>query len=314
MASEWIRTYGSTVEEAVAKALKELQATRDEVEVVVERSPREGFLGLWRWQAEVRVRKRSPQELAARREPAEAAAGGDGKDGNADSSGPPPGARPGTIMVHGGRVYVSPSPNDKDELVIRPGDNAEVRVNGRLLDGPHIVHPDDVIEIRALDRLPETIVSVQISDDEYTASMAVDARPGVKYQIINSPPGKTVTVRAEPAGSLPPQPPSVAELEAARAEAGAGLGIPGEALQSVVRPGAETPAAAKAPRPGASAYRPSLPRMSGWSCSSTLRSACGPRLTRSGRTCWACSSCHRWPRATCWPSFIRARRERPAAP
>lgn len=249
MASEWIRTYGSTVEEAVANALKELQATRDEVEVVVERSPREGFLGLWRWQAEVRVRKLSPQELAARREPAEAAAGGDGKDGNADSSGPPPGARPGTIMVHGGRVYVSPSPDDKDELVIRPGDNAEVRVNGRLLDGPHIVHPDDVIEIRALDRLPETIVSVQISDDEYTASMAVDARPGVKYQIINSPPGKTVTVRAEPAGSLPPQPPSVEELEAALAEAGVVFGISREALENVVRTVAENPAAAKEPQP-----------------------------------------------------------------
>src|SRR5690554_702920 len=180
MASEWIRTYGNTVEEAVAKALKELQATRDEVEVVVERSPREGFLGLWRWQAEVRVRKLSPQELAARREPAEAAAGGDGEDGNADSSGPPPGARPGTIMVHGGRVYVSPSPDDKDELVIRPGDNAEVRVNGRLLDGPHIVHPDDVIDIRALDRLPESIGTDQLPGDHYDALLAADRPPGEK--------------------------------------------------------------------------------------------------------------------------------------
>ena len=121
-------------------------------------------------------------------------------------------------------------------------------MSGRLLDGPHIVHPDDVIEITP-GPLPETIVSVQISDDEYTASMAVDARPGVKYQIINSPPGNTVTVRAEPAGSLPPQPPSVEELEAALAEAGVVFGISREALENVVRTVAENPAAAKEPQP-----------------------------------------------------------------
>src|SRR5690606_24996910 len=130
-------------------------------------------------------------------------------------------------------------------LVIRPGDNAEVRVNGRLLDGPHIVHPDDVIEIRALDRLPETIVSVQISDDEYTASMVVDVRPGVKYQIINSPPGKTVTVRAARCGPLPPQPPAAGELEAALAVGAVVVSISGEALENVVRTVAESPAAAK---------------------------------------------------------------------
>jgi len=245
MTSEWITTYGSTVDEAVAAALKKLQATEDEVEIVVVRQPRQGFLGLWRWQAEVRVRRRPQQAPAAEEEAAAAVE-------QVDEAAPPPAPvldQPGTIAVHDGKVYVNPSSDPGEELIISPGEHVEVRVNGHVLDGPLAVGAEDVVEVRAVDTLPATEIHVQISDDEYTASVSVAARPGVRYRVADSPPGKSITVRAEPGETLPPRPPSLEELEAALSRAGVVYGVSREALQAVIDAVAEDPAAGEDPRP-----------------------------------------------------------------
>lgn len=244
MAPHWITTYGSTVEEAVDEALKQLKASKDEVEIVVEEQPRDGFLGLWRLQARVRVR-RLPQEAIALAEDSTA----EETASEPEKEAPAMPSRPGTIIVQDGQVYVNPSTDEDEQLMIRPGEHVEVFVNGELLDGPQVVGADDVIEIRAVDTPPETTIDVHIAEDEYTASISVIARQGFRYKIVNSPPGKSVTVRAEPSETLPPVPPTVEQLEAALSKAGVVYGISREALEALVQEFIENPSAATEPKP-----------------------------------------------------------------
>lgn len=60
---ESLETSGKTVEEAVALALEKLGASHDEVEVVVLKEGKTGFLGFGGEEATVRVFRRQPEEL-----------------------------------------------------------------------------------------------------------------------------------------------------------------------------------------------------------------------------------------------------------
>ncbi|MCJ7807479.1 MAG: Jag N-terminal domain-containing protein, partial [Dehalococcoidia bacterium] len=60
---ESLETSGKTVEEAVALALEKLGASHDEVEVVVLKEGKTGFLGFGGEEATVRVFRRQPEGL-----------------------------------------------------------------------------------------------------------------------------------------------------------------------------------------------------------------------------------------------------------
>lgn len=248
-------TEGSTVEEAVKKALNLLQASEDEVEIVVENPPRKGFLGLWNWRARVRVRRiekshsETTESEAATSDVDTEETGSSAADAEMSTDASSGMQQEATIAVRDGKVYVSTPEGRSGDPVIRPSEYTNVWVNDELLDGPQIVTDVDVIRIKAVDEPPETTVDVHISHDKYTASISVFLKPGIRYELIDTPPLADVTVQARPGKVLQPQLPTVATLRNALTEHGVVHGISAEALNNFVRLLEEDPSKAEQPVP-----------------------------------------------------------------
>lgn len=230
-------TEGRTVEDAVRAALDLLQAAEHEVEVHVEAHPRGGVLGLGRRKARVRVHRvaASPSEDALEEALAEQAAlaeqvAADDVPVHEEPSGPI-----ATVSVQGGEVRVNAPEDRPGDPIIRPGEHARVWINDQLATGPQAVTEQDVIRVAPVETAPETIIMVQISEDQFTASISVSLHPGIRYRLIDLPPSPNVTVRAERDEVLPPTIPTVADLESALAERGVVFGISTEALTQIVQ-------------------------------------------------------------------------------
>lgn len=239
--SNWVVTEGSTVEDAVKTALDSLQATEDEVEVVVEEPPRKGLFGLWQWRARVRVRRVEQSPLGADSEVSM-----DERAAHSRIEEKEP-VQDATITVQRGKVHVTAPEGRAGDPVIRPGKHTRVWVNDQLVEDLQMVTAQDTIRVEAVDKPPETIVNVQISEDQFTADISVVVRPGVRYRLVDAPPAGDVTVTAEPDGVLPPRDLTVADLEAALAEHGVVYGISTEALEQVIKQIELDPAEAEKP-------------------------------------------------------------------
>lgn len=259
MSRDWVVTDGSTVEEAVQAALELLQASIDEVEVVVEEAPRDGLLGLWRWKARVRVRR-----IAADLQENITLGGGDQADADGGDEGASAqraalrdeasAARPGasvqpTIALQNGQVVIVSPGNPEPDLLIYPGDRVRVWVNDHLVDSPQAVGPKDSIRAEAINDPPHSTIEVHISDDEYTASIAVFLHPGVRYRLVDAPPGRQLRLRAQAARPIPAPLPAVADLERALADEDVVQGVSSEALRRLVEQLERDPAGAGRPVP-----------------------------------------------------------------
>lgn len=215
---------GSTVEQAVQKALAALHASAEEVEVVVESEPRTRLFGLWKQQARVRVIRREKSRKSPISGQAPAVNGPSGIDKKSQD---------GTIALENGQIIVQHASGQGRQPVIRPGPHAKVWVNGELIKKAQVLLPGDKVRVEAVDDPPHSEIKVEIAPDKLSAILKIKRSSGHRYRLADQPPKVDLTVTAVPCESVHPPSLSVQRISDALAQAGVVYGIDWNRVQSV---------------------------------------------------------------------------------
>lgn len=251
---DWVTTDGSTVEEAVQSALDLLKASRDEVEIVVVEQPRDGLFGLWRWRAQVRVRRKLVTQDAAAVSTVRDVGDGEAAaplEDEPGSSGPdkPRDAVSPSISMRDGKVSIVAPDDWTEPFLVYPDKQSRVWANDQAVEGTYPAKVGDVLRVEAVSDPPETTIDVAISKDEYTASITVFTTPGRRRVLMDAPPGRQLRVRVRDEGPIPPRIPSEEELRQALQDSGVTYGISPDALRQLRQQLLENPTAAGKPVP-----------------------------------------------------------------
>lgn len=169
-----VRCKGRNVEEAVSKALKILNANREDVIVNVLEEPEDRVFGLFVKPAIVQVTLKSNQDEEATESPH-------------DEPVNKPSLRPGMIQVINGAIHHLATEEKKP--TITPSENIAVLINGKPIEGKSEVNPDDKIELKST-ILEKYDGSYHIYFDEQKVTAYLDIEPGYieRYAPLDTPP------------------------------------------------------------------------------------------------------------------------------
>jgi len=169
-----VRCKGRNVEEAVSKALKILNANREDVIVNVIEEPEDRVFGLFVKPAIVQVTLKSNQDEEATESPH-------------DEPVNKPSLRPGMIQVINGAIHHLATEEKKP--TITPSENIAVLINGKPIEGKSEVNPDDKIELKST-ILEKYDGSYHIYFDEQKVTAYLDIEPGYieRYAPLDTPP------------------------------------------------------------------------------------------------------------------------------
>lgn len=175
-----VKCRGRSVEEAVTKALKILNAKKDDVVVEVLEEPEDRVFGLFVKPAVVRVTLK-PQE--------------EENDAESPHNDPveQPSLKPGMIQIVNG--VVEHMADEERHPTITPSENITVLVNGKPIEGETEIHPNDMIELKST-ILEKQDGSFHIYFDEQKITAYLDVEPGYieRYAPIDTPPTFYLTV------------------------------------------------------------------------------------------------------------------------
>lgn len=174
---EWVGT-GATVEEAVALGLKELGASREEVEVEILEMPKRRFLGLARTQARVRLRRREPASSGQ----AERERGRDGR-----------------LWIEDGKLCYEPPADGGSAPRLIIDNRITVRYNGQLVQKSlHLTEGLEGLEIILPDSIePGVHTEVSVDKDGLTAHFYWQYIQGVHYRLADHPAANVIQLRLE---------------------------------------------------------------------------------------------------------------------
>lgn len=184
-----ITVEGKTIEEAIAKAEKELGCTREQLEIVVIRRPKRGFLGLGESRAVIQASVKATSEE---------------KEDGEKSAAPEEAVLDGTVEIVDGQVIVRDPVGDGLAPVIAPGPNVQVVVNGEIIEKPTEVSSQDEIVVLAEQVEPEWEPQLRVTDDNLQAFLAIHRTKGKVYEIQDSPPRRELMVKARLVRDLDP--------------------------------------------------------------------------------------------------------------
>lgn len=172
-----VKCKGRSVEEAVTKALKMLNAEKDDVEIEVLEEPEDRVFGLFVKPAVVKVTLKSNQDETV-------------------SPHNQPSLNPGMIQVVNGIVqHLS---DEEKRPTIAPSENITVLINGESIEGETEVLPNDTVELKST-ILEKYDGSFHIYFDEQKITAYLDIEPGYieRYAPIDTPPTFNLTIKEQ---------------------------------------------------------------------------------------------------------------------
>ncbi|OLN21579.1 hypothetical protein BTO30_13925 [Domibacillus antri] len=190
---------GATTEEAVQNALKLLNATLPEVDIIILENGGRSFLGMRQKAAVVKVIKKEAAEIKSK-ETAVGALMDEGTTNHiyeaeaASLSFRKKDTKP-YIQVLNEKVIVS-SPGD-EQLFIVPHPHVAVYVNSRLLTGRRTVTESDEIEVRPRETVEQAKWSLNVAQDELSVSIDVQPERRITYKVKESPRLETLKLQVE---------------------------------------------------------------------------------------------------------------------
>ncbi|HHT72546.1 MAG TPA: FapA family protein [Firmicutes bacterium] len=206
--NEWVGS-AATIDEAIAEGLKELGATRDEVEIEVLEVPKKRLLGLARSDAKVKLtRKHKAQETNT-----------------------PPRNRDGKAWIKDGKLGYEPPEEGGNPPRLIIDKRITVRYGGELvqnsvqltdgLNGLDIILPENME--------PVVHIEVSVDKDGLTAHFHWQQNQGIEYRLGEQPPANVIQLRLEQT-VLQPKPLTVDDVAVAVQSEGISYGLNLEGL------------------------------------------------------------------------------------
>lgn len=205
-ADDSVVTEANTVQEAIEKALKMLQLTRDQVKVEVISEGKQGFLGLANKSAKVKVTVKA--EAKTELELTDLLLDLDIKDEAYEEKYIPKvtDKKAGIAQVKDGQVIVKDPTDVGKYATIRPGQKVRLRVNGKEVLEEVPIAQKDTIEIEYINEEAFSNLELTVSEDKLQAYLKWVQGPGIKYKLKDQPETNCLVLltEAEEIVELPP--------------------------------------------------------------------------------------------------------------
>lgn len=176
-----IEAKGRNVEEAIAKALKQLNVSKDNVTIEVLEHPEDRFFGLFVKPAVVKATPKAAEALEKNDE---------------NEAKPPASLKPGWIEISNGNVRYAATEENKPTII--PNEHVAVNVNGREITEEMEVQPGDQIEIQPkIIHKQESSFDIVLDDGHLTASLDIQAGWIEETAPLDAPPAKTLEIKTK---------------------------------------------------------------------------------------------------------------------
>lgn len=178
---------GNTLQEAIEKALKILQITREQAEIVVISEGKQGFLGLGNKSAKVKVTVKA--EAKTEFELTDLLIDLDIKDEAHKEKYIPKvtDKNAGIAQVKDGQVIITDPKEAGKYATIRPGQKVKLRLNGKELEGESPITQEDTLEIEYINEEAVSSLELTVSEDKLQAYLRWVYGPGVRYKLKDQP-------------------------------------------------------------------------------------------------------------------------------
>lgn len=244
---------GETYEQAVAKALKLLNSTKNKVDITVISQQKTGFLGFGKKPIAIRVVKKSNLNIMLD----EVLDLGDGqglekevkvglprdsavtdrfakesftKESYAKEVVP----KDGWAAIQQGAIIVkNPEPGGRFP-VIYPAKDSQIIVNGVPINEPTVVSSEDLVLIETAASQAKQSIDIMISQDKLTAYLIIQREGCQHLNIEDAPETQVLKPRVTTARVIWPEPPSLVEIEEKLEQSGIRYGLDRTAIESAL--------------------------------------------------------------------------------
>jgi uncharacterized protein (DUF342 family) len=251
-------TEANTVEEAVEKALKILQVSRELVKIEVVSEAKQGFMGLGNKSAKVKVTMKA--EAKTELELTDLLIDLDIKDEAYEEKYIPKvtDAKAGVAQVKDGQVLVTDPKDVGKYATIRSGQKVRLKVNGKEITEEVPITQKDTLEIEYINEEPVSTLELTVSEDKLQAYLRWVYGPGVKYKLKDQPETNCLVLLTEAADIVELPPMTLDAMAKFLQDNGISRGVVDEELQAVLQnPNSKEPylvAKGLAPVDGVDAY------------------------------------------------------------